>query len=508
MRPLSAAVVRLAPLSALVVAALATPAHAQMTVSGAGDPLVGVGTRCVIVPSPPERFTHEPFASISKILYLERCKDGCTVNGAGVNDARSMTSAIPPPGQHAFAAFQNHLGESGEAADEQWNQFVSCVREVYSYYDIQVTDQKPAAGLSYHLNLVSGTPTQINLDASTLGISPFSCNALDNVISFTFSQVHNRTSAEAYVKDLCWTATHEAGHAFSLEHAFEFTDGVSACNDPMSYPTGACNPQRYFRQDQVKCGGFSLEPCSCGATQSSHLKLLGVFGPGTSTVAPPVVTITAPAAGEQLGVAVSANAGSKRGVHSLELLVNGHRWATAKGAPFGSNGQPNPSPYSLRPPDSLPGGVLDLSIRACDDIGVCTDSPTVTAMKGAPCTSADTCANGQRCDQGRCLWDPPVGEIGDECAFDQYCIEGLCRGTAERQICTQPCIPGVADSCPLEGGFSCIQTAPGQGICFNEPDGGGCCQTAGSGSPPWAAFAFGVGGLLLLGRRRRRARRA
>jgi len=494
----------------MLIAGLVSPVAAEQKSTIELHPeMQGLGTPCVTVPMPPEAFT--PHAGlISKTLYLERCRGGCTVTGGSINNARTMTSAIPSPGSsNPFPEFENHLGQTGVAADAEWNAIVACVREVYSWYDVAVTDVKPVAGLSYHLNLVSGTPDLIGLPGGTLGISPFACSAQDNIISFAFSAAHSKFSADEYIKDVCWTSSHEAGHAFSLEHEFTFLDGRSACSDPMSYPNGQCNPYRYFRNDQAKCGGFELEPCVCGSAQNSHLKLLNVFGAGTPTVANPTAAVVSPAAAAQIGAFVNATAGSRRGVARVELFVNGASWGEAKGAPFAVNGgQPDPSSYSIKVPDNLPGGVLDLRVRAYDDLGAYSDSPIVTAAKGPPCTSADSCAKGQRCDAGKCFWEPAAGEIGDDCTFPQFCLSGLCQGTAERQICTQACIPGVVDSCPTE--LDCIETTPGAGICFSAGDeGGGCCSVSAGDTGVGTSTLTRLGALaIVLGvllRRRRRS---
>jgi len=128
----------------------------------------------------------------------------------------------------------------------------------------------------------------------------------------------------------------------------------------------------------------------------------------------------------------------------------------------------------------------------------------VTVTKGAPCTSADGCATGQKCEQGRCLWDPPTGELGEACAYPQFCVSGICRGTVDQQICTQDCIVGLEDACPT--GLTCVPTDPGKGICFF-PDDSGCCSTARGGrGVPWASVAFAVLTLGLLARPWRRRR--
>ena len=148
-------------------------------------------------------------------------------------------------------------------------------------------------------------------------------------------------------------------------------------------------------------------------------------------------------------------------------------------------------------------------MRAYDDLGAYADSAVVTAAKGAPCVSADSCAKGQRCDAGKCFWDPAAGEIGDTCTFPEFCLSGLCQGTAERAICTQACIPGVVDSCPTS--LDCIETNPGAGICYSasEDEGGCSVGTTGVDSDRDTSSLARLGALgIVLGvllRRRRRA---
>jgi MYXO-CTERM domain-containing protein len=126
---------------------------------------------------------------------------------------------------------------------------------------------------------------------------------------------------------------------------------------------------------------------------------------------------------------------------------------------------------------------------------------TVTVTKGAACADAGACAPGQRCEEGRCFWDPPVGELGAACTYPQYCTSGTC----ESEQCTRPCFVSVGD-CPA--GFTC--TAPegaDRGFCFLpvEEEEPGDCNASGGGSvnrgilfAPLALFLAGV-----LRRRRR-----
>jgi hypothetical protein len=457
----------------------------------------------IAVPMPDSAFVTKPHASISNVLYMNRCIGGCTINGGEINDARTNTSAIPNPGTTNLVGEFRENGQTGAAADAAWNDLVQCVKEVYSPFQVQVVDQKPNAG-SYHMAIVAGLPGDIGLGNGIQGIAPSSrsCTAQDNVISFSFANAHPGSGRERML-DMCWTVSQEAAHAFGIpNHSWGYLDGTSACNDPMTYRED-CGGQKFFRNQAATCGDFAQEAsCACGPTHNTHLKLQSVFGGQEPITGKPTATVTLPLPNTALGAVVGVQAGSKRGIAKVELLVNGFKWGEVKGSGFGSNGQPNPSTYTITVPNNLPGGVVDVVARAYDDLGAYGDSPVVTAMKGAPCTSADSCADGQKCEAGKCFWDPPSGEIGDSCAFPQACLSMLCSPTVEDRICTQGCVPGVSDSCPEN--YDCLQTAAGN-FCYFPADDGGCCSV---GRGPNAVFVHGGLSALVFGfivfRRRRK----
>jgi MYXO-CTERM domain-containing protein len=410
-----------------------------------------------------------------QIIYLNRCIGGCDIH-LGAEDATNNTSPIPKNP----ATFPEPVWMPGE-----WDQIVQCVREVYSPYDVMITDQRPSA--VFNEVIVAGDPGSIGNDPSSGGVASVSldCSPRTNSVAFVFASaidVFAQEDANNRVWGTCWTIAQESAHLYGLDHEFQFLSNMrSACSDPMTYLSD-CGGQKFFRNQAASCGEFGPARPGCGPTngcasaQNSHQKLLNVLGPGTPITTPPVTSISLPAAGATIGngTAVHALARAQRGIGKVELWINGYRWGSAPGVPFGSAGQPE-SDYGIVIPAGVPDSILDIQIKAFDDINVEGDSAVVTVTKGAAggCQSASTCAKGQKCDAGKCYWDPPTGQLGDTCGYNQFCQSDLCQGTADKQICTQTCLVGVTDPCPT--GFDCVPTSGGNGICF-PPDAGGCCS--------------------------------
>ena len=514
------------------------------------DPLV----REVVV-QPPSAFT-SPGAQISPFIYLNRCIGGCTVTGGSINDARNQRSTIPNPGTYVIQEFANYLGSTGangncrggshdtmactgdpgcadtcntvlgtcnantavacsndtmctgtcETADADWAAVVQCMKEVYSPYAVTVTDVQPPVGTSYDEAIVAGNPADIGEPSLDLGVAPLAadCSAQDNAMSFTFAN-HHPGEGMTRVLDICWTAAQEAAHVYGLDHEFSFvsaypTNGNSACMDPMTYRTD-CGGEKFFRNADAMCGEDKARTCRCGGTQNSHAKITTVFGAGQSIVPAPIAMLAAtPNPRQGAAWPVFAQAGSKRGVARVELWLNGYPWASAPGGVFGTNGQADPQNYSLTAPASVPDGTIDVMIKAYDDLGIEGDSQPVTVQKGAPCTTAQTCLTGQKCENGRCFWDPPTGQLGDACPYPQFCTSGECSPTQD-PICTQSCTVGAANACP--SGYDCVQLSGTRGFCYPGGGGGGCCDSGG-GTSPWPAAGLAALVLGLVTRRRAR----
>jgi hypothetical protein len=471
-------------LALVLVAALVAPVFAD-------TPVV------LTVPAKP---MHRPDEVLgSQVIYLNNCSASCVVK-PGSTDASADTSELV----QQQATFNEYAWMPGE-----WEQVVQCVKEVYSPFDVTVTDVRPTG--SFNEAIVAGNPQDVGLPTGVGGVGQLTndCSPLTNAVSFAFAEsavdIFAQEDGNNRVWGICWVISQEVAHLYGLDHEYVFTDTQSACNDPMTYRPD-CGGEKFFRNKPAQCGEFGPpRVCKCGGLQNSHAKLLSLFGEGQSIVPAPTSTILAPPAGPvAAGFAVSATAGSARGVDHVELWLNGHNWLTGKGAAFGAQGQPNPSPYSLVAPHNVPDGIIDVVVKAYDDLGIETDSSTVTVTKGSACASAASCLTGQKCDAGKCYWDPPTGMLGDKCTYNEFCVTGMCQDSDIGQYCTQSCVVNSSDACPAM--FDCIATSDTQGVCLPHDAGSsGCCSVGHeSNRAVWAHIGLGLFVFGLVLRRRRR----
>ncbi len=491
---------------------------AAVTFLASGTAVADPGVHDIVVPRPPQVRKSEAKSTTNVLagatLFVNQCTSGCNVK-VGMDDSATDTSSIP--GGPATLAEYAWTGT-------QWADLMTCVKEVYSPYNIIITDQRPIGG-DYNMIYVAGSPQDVGItDNGVGGIATVAtdCSPYQNGVSFAFANNGGEFAQEDdnnFVWGMCWIVAQESAHLFGLDHEYEFTTLMrSACNDPMTYRSD-CGGEKFFRNADASCGEFGPARPGCGptnmcsTTQNSHVKLLALLGPGTPITAKPMMSLQVPAANAvvKAGTAVIGTGSAQRGVATVELWINGYKWGSATGADFGQAGQPA-TPYTIVIPAGVPDSKLDLVLKAFDDIGIEGDSPTVSVIKGKasgcdptvtnPDGTIDTCLKGQQCTDGKCAWtDANMGMFGDACTYDQFCTANLtCQGTATSEICTHDCDPTIMDSCPM--GYECIASGT-SGVCFTQqPDGGGCCNTGGAGGG-LPAVVLGLGTLgLLFGRKR------
>lgn len=442
-----------------------------------------------IVSAPDGQHTVEAgLPGVSKLIYVNGCWDGlgCAIRRGTVNDALDEVSIIPNVDMN-----QTVIVSAFEHGEEVWNQTIQCLREVYSPYEVTILDSRvdrdPGLDLlPHHEAILAGHPSELNLSNNIGGIAAASCEPINNAISFSFSNIFGPD-----VVDLCWTVAQESAHSFGLDHALE-------CLDPMTYIPG-CG-QKFFRNALSPCGESTERTCRCGGkTQNSHTRLLTVFGKGTDP-APPDLSITSPTDGDIIAqdTAIQFVASDPRLVQELELHVNGWLYDTLPGHSFGD--QDDPYEFTL---PTLPDSVLDIEIRAYNDLESMS-SQTLRVTKGGPCSSAATCLDGQECDgEGRCIYPEPTGVLGDVCVRSMDCVSHLCGASDGDQLCTESCVIGSVTSCPE--GFECAADGT-NGFCWPVQT-AGCCSVGADRTPdPSHVLLFVLCAAIML--RRARPRRA
>lgn len=492
----------------LIACALAVPVTAAAQVTVEQRPLPPV-----FVELPEGSFDRG--GDISRIIYLNRCVGGCTVTNSNTNNAVNNESSIPMgnPGQ-VFTITEFVHG------DTVWDAVVDCVRDVYSPFDVTVVDEDPGT-VTHHEVMSAGLGSEIGWpDAGGVGGGGSDCNPGDNVISFAFLNGYPANN-QAQIDDMCLVIAQESAHSFGLpDHLYD-------CTDPMTYLTigspGSC-PRAYFRNKQMPCGEFqnNVPMCSCGGNRvNSHLQLTTTFGRGVQPP-PPTASFLYPADGAQITTDPLFQIGAEdsRGVSRIEIYMNGWRWHTFNESvnltpPFSWPGE-----YTINVSADLPDGVYEVEARTYNDLGlpgafdeVSYGSATITLNKGSPCSGAGDCLDGQYCENGGCYWDQPVGELGESCTYDQYCIgpdvyDGVCAEGGDGLICTYDCVAGVNDNCPED--YYCPGAEGENNTCLpgDGPVDPGCCSTGDDTRGSVAArltLVLGVG-VLLFGRKRRPTR--
>jgi len=191
--------------------------------------------RQAVPPAPKLRAASSGLAQ-SRVIYLNR--DGAILR-PGNNDARLQTSSIVE---------QPTELTPWDIDDETWEETVDCVKDLYSRFDVTVTDQDP--GDVPHIEAVfGGHPNDVGLPDNVAGVSPFTtdCSVIENSVVFTFTDVLPDDS-----RLMCEVMAQEIAHSYGLDHEM-------LASDPMTYLDYAGD--RTFKDQMAPCGEFGNRMC-------------------------------------------------------------------------------------------------------------------------------------------------------------------------------------------------------------------------------------------------------
>lgn len=477
--------------AALVVSAFASSAFAERPRTG----VIDVDPKLISKDGPLTPVGLVPYNT----LFINRCASGCPVK---VGQSNSLTDSWPINSNRTLTAFPY--------SDAVWQQVMSCVKDVFSPYQIVVTDVDPGTSANHFEIMIAGSPTDVGMSTSIGGVAPGGCTSSykNNALVFDFAKVWAAPSAgmcdASCVEEICATAAQEIGHTWqSMDH-------VRNAKDPMTY-FGYLG-RKYFQNSADQCGsdcvnGVAPDGSTCNgtssqshdcictgiATQNSHSIISSLFGLGPGT--PPTVSITGPKFGASVdpGFSIYIDATDDSGtVDKVDLIIDGAMVASlAKG------------PYVFNAPTTLGNGTHHIEAIAYDPHQT-PGSAKIDVVIGPPCQDASGCPTStDACIGGRCVPGPGVtGGLGTTCATATDCVDSQCASDGTNMYCVEKCTTG---QCP--DGFGCLDDGTGAktGVCWPGYDdgSGGCgCESNRPGGPLTLMLLSGV--VVLTCRKRRR----
>lgn len=172
----------------------------------------------------------------SRVLYLNR--DGAILRPGNNDSARQVSSIVPDAVQ---------IG-GWDTDDQTWADTVGCIADLYSAFDVTVTDQDP--GATPHIEgLFGGSPGDVGLPDNVAGVSPFTedCSIIESSIIFVFTDLLDDDA-----RTVCEVAGQELAHSFGLDHEM-------LPSDPMTYLD--YDGDRSFQDQMASCGEFEGREC-------------------------------------------------------------------------------------------------------------------------------------------------------------------------------------------------------------------------------------------------------
>lgn len=179
---------------------------------------------------------------------------------------------------HSSVVCNNSGGGSGDiggfsGSDSQWNTMRDCVADLFSRFNVYVTDQEPLSG-QYVEAVVGGSPEQAGMPWGVGGVAPYFCEVIPSAVVYAFADVYGND-----MQGVCETVAQEISHAFGLDHEF-------LCEDPMTYLSG-CGAKT-FQDVAAQCGEYEPRECSCGGTTQNSVQMMyELLGASDGTTPPP-----------------------------------------------------------------------------------------------------------------------------------------------------------------------------------------------------------------------------
>ncbi|HSR95543.1 MAG TPA: Ig-like domain-containing protein [Kofleriaceae bacterium] len=315
----------------------------------------------------------------SRTIYLNHT--GATLT-PGYNDSRANTSSIVTrptqvPGWNASPA--------------DWAATVACMKEIWSRFDVTITDVDPGSGPGSvpgsvpHIEaLFARAPGDAGITTNVGGISPFSlsCTVIENSIVFAFTD-----SLPKAPRAICEVMSQEIAHSYGLDHEL-------LAADPMTYLPYSGN--RGFQDHDAQCGETTARPCgiagsTCRATQNSVQLLLSRLGAADRDHTAPTVGITAPGPSAMVaaGFEITATASDNISVKSVAFYIDGDLVATQM--------QP---PFALTTDPTLVEGAHTITVEASDGDGNTTTEQRDIVVAGPLDPLALGCSAGKHAPGG------------------------------------------------------------------------------------------------------------